>query len=211
MPARITTIGLQEAEQYLESQPLVARKAAKLSINDTTRRKAIPQFRRSMREQIAFPAGYLNDQERFGVRKLATEDDLTAIISARFRPTSLARFAVGARTPGAVRRRGGVRVRVNPGGGKRIGGAFFIRLRRGKDTSDGFNLGLAIRLKPGQRLKGRRRGAQGVQLDENLYLLYGPSVDQVFRDVSVSDSPKVADQLVREFLRQYVRLSGTTR
>lgn len=208
MAAKITAIDLASVKNFLDSRPEIARRAARLAINDTTQRKAIPSFRKSMQDQVAFPAGYLSE-DRFGVRKLATDTDLTAIISARFRPTSLARFAKGQSAEGA-KRAGGVRVRVNSGGAKFFKGAFFVNLRRGKDTSDGFNVGLAIRLKPGHSLRGRRKGASGVQLAPDLYLLYGPSVDQVFNDVSTADSPVVAAQLEREFLRQWVRLNSTT-
>lgn len=211
MAARITAIGIASVEEFLESRPEVARRAARLSINDTTQRKAMPIFRKEMASQTAFPPGYLKDPSRFGVKKLATEADLTAIVTARFRPTSLARFAQGATTAAGARRRGGVRVRVNPGGARFLRGAFFVNLNRGKDTSDGFNVGLAIRLKPGETLRGRRKGGQGVMLDENVALLYGPSVDQVFRDVSTTESPKVAQLLEREFLRQWVRLNSTER
>lgn len=211
MSARITAIGIKDFQDYLEDRPEIVRRSARLAINDTAERKAVPQFRKSMQEQVSFPASYLRDPSRFGVKKKATEADLTAVISARFRPTSLARFATGATTIGAARRRGGVNVRVNTGGAKFLRGAFFVQLRRGRDTSDGFNLGLAIRLKPGESIRGRRKGSTGVMLDENLALLYGPSVDQAFRDVSTADSPKVAQLLEREFLRQWVRLSSTTR
>jgi len=207
MTARITAIDLKVVEQYLDEQPQVARKAARMAINDTTSRKAIPRFKKSIQDQVDFPAGYLNE-DRFAARKLATDADLTAIISARFRPTSLARFAGDVSFEGA-KKAGGVKVRVNRGGaGKTMKGAFFVKLRRGKDTADGFNVGLAIRLKPGQKLRGRRKGGTGVRLAEDLYLLYGPSVDQVFTDVSTADSPYVAEQLEREFIRQWVRLSA---
>jgi hypothetical protein len=208
MSARITAVNLLDIEEFLAAQPATARRSARLAINSTTSRKAVPRMRRAMREEVAFPRGYLEDKDRFGQAKKATDADLTASIIARFRPTSLARFAEGQSFEGA-RRTGGVRVRVSPGGGaKRIGGAFFVRLRRGADASDGFNVGLAIRLKPGQVLRGRKKGGMGVQLAPDLYLLYGPSVDQVFREVSVAESPAVADDLQREFIRQYVRLSG---
>jgi len=211
MSARITTVGLKEVEQFLEERPQVARRAARLAVNDTTRRKVVPLSIKEMKEQTNFPPGYLRDKTRFGVRKLATEADLTAIVSARFRPTSLARFATGNQTIQGARRRGGIRVSVNPGGAKFLRRAFFVRLRRGRDTSDGFNLGLAVRLRPGERLKGRRKGGAGVMLDENVALLYGPSVDQVFRDVSTTESPRFAELLEREFLRQWVRLNSSTR
>lgn len=209
MSARITAVNLLDIEEFLETRPDKARKAARLSINDTTARQAMPMFRGAMRQEVNFPTGYLEDKDRFAQTKKATDTDLTAVVTARHRPTSLARFAVGGTNFEGARRRGAVNVRVNKGGGaQRIGGAFFVKLRRGRDTSDGFNVGLAIRLKPGQTLRGRKKGGSGVMLAPDLYLLQGPSVDQVFRDVSVSESPKVADALVKEFTRQWIRLIG---
>jgi hypothetical protein len=157
-----------------------------------------------MQQQIAFPGGYLN-RERLGITKRATDDDLNVVVTARFRPTSLARFAPGQTIEGSRRSRS-VRVRVKRGRSTRISGAFLVRLNRGGDMADGFNLGLAIRLKPGERLRGKRQ--QAVRLAENLYLLYGPSVDQVFRTVSGEESEAVLDDLAVEFRRQFVRLSG---
>lgn len=207
MSARITALSILDIEQFLAEQPKTARTAARIAINDVTSRRAVPRMRKAMAEEVDFPPGYLDDPDRFGQSKKATDADLTAAITARFRPTSLARFSSD--SPEGAKRRGGVNVRVNKtGGAKRIGGAFFVRLRRGRDTSDGFNLGLAIRLKPGQTIRGRKKGAQGIELAPNLYLLYGPSVDQIFRQVSVAESPAVADDLQREFIRQYVRLIG---
>lgn len=210
MSAKIDAIGLDSFAQYLQDRPEIARRAAKFAINDVASRKAVPQLRRKMQEQVNFPAGYLNSG-RFGVTRAATDTSLTATITARFRPTSLARFADNQSFEGA-RRVGGVRVRVKKGGsGKFVKGGFFVRLRRGKDTADGFNVGLALRLAPGQMLRGRRKGAQGVQLAPNLYLLYGPSVDQVFQDVAATDSPAIAAQLEQEFIRQWIRLNATTK
>lgn len=208
MSARITAAELLDISDFLGTRPAKARKAASMAINDTTR-SAVPTFRREMKQEVNFPAGYLEDKSRFGQTKQARPDDLTAAITARFRPTSLARFAGGIPNFEGARRAGGVGVKVDRGGSaKFLKGAFFVRLRRGKDTTDGFNVGIAIRLKPGESLRGRRKGGSGVQLAPNLYLLYGPSVDQVFREVSVSGSPAVADKLVKEFTRQWVRLIG---
>lgn len=205
MPAKVAVINLDDLASFFEEQPAIARKSAQIAVNDTTRGSMTP-LKRKMSQQVAFPPGYLNE-DRFGIRKFATEADLSATITARHRPTSLARFARG-QNEGTAARRGGIKVRVNSGGAKFLRGAFFVNLRRGNDTADGFNLGLAVRLKPGEALRGRRKGTQGVQLADNLYLLYGPSVDQVFRDVSTEESPEIAERLQRNFLRQYVRLSG---
>lgn len=206
MSARITAVNLIEIDDFLSAQPAAARTSARLAINSVTGRQAVPRLRKAMREEVAFPSGYL-EGDRFGQTKKATDNDLSATVTARFRPTSLARFSNDSFE--GARRTGGVRVKVNAtGGAKRIKGGFFVKLRRGGDMQDGFNVGLAVRLKPGQTLRGRKKGGAGVQLAPNLYLLYGPSVDQVFREVSVAESPQIADNLQKEFIRQYVRLSG---
>lgn len=207
MSARITAVNLLDIDEYLAAQPAVARTSARIAINSVTGRRAVPRLRKAMRDEVNFPAGYLENPDRFGQTKKATDADLSATVTARFRPTSLARFAEGSFE--GARRTGSVNVKVNrTGGAKRIQGGFFVRLRRGGDTQDGFNVGLALRLKPGQTIRGRKKGAQGIQLAPNLYLLYGPSVDQVFRQVSVAESPAIADDLQTEFIRQFVRLSG---
>ncbi|NBC28841.1 MAG: hypothetical protein GVY29_02490, partial [Spirochaetes bacterium] len=118
------------------------------------------------------------------------------------RNTSLARFAVGTPNIGQA----GVAVKVQPGRVRMMKRAFLIKLPQGTSpiTDTKFNLGLAIRLKPGEALSNKktaRRVANG------LYVLYGPSVDQVFRAVDGSGVasdiiPDLQDDLQAEFLRQ---------
>lgn len=177
------------------------------NISDELRRKAVMainraiewarvQASREMRRQVAFKAGYL--RERLRVTKKARGQDLEAIITGRQRATSLARFARDT-DPAAARRRGGVRVEVKPGAAKMMKGAFLVRLRAGAAKTDTqYNLGLAIRLKPGDSLRNKK---YAVQLDQNVYILYGPSVDQVFRSVADDLSPDALVYLEREFDR----------
>ena len=144
---------------------------------------------RDMRKQIAFPARYLSS--RLQVSKKASGRSLQAVITGRDRPTSLARFA-SSKDPAAARRRGGVSVTVSPGQTRFMAGAFLMRLKGG-------NLGLAIRLKEGDSLRNKRQVAKA---GKGLYILYGPSVDQVFRAVADERAaPDAADFLEREFLR----------
>lgn len=161
---------------------------ARQAINRTTER-ARARSDKEMRKQIAFPARYLSS--RLTVSKKASGRNLQAVITGRDRPTSLARFAKN-KDVSAARRKGGVSVTVSPGQTRFMGGAFLMQLRGG-------NLGLAIRLKQGQSLRNKRKLASA---GKGLYILYGPSVDQVFR--SVADeyaAPDAADFLEREFLR----------
>lgn len=161
---------------------------ARQAINRTTER-ARTRSDKEMRNQIAFPARYLSS--RLTVSKKASGRNLQAVVTGRDRPTSLARFAKS-KDVSAARRKGGVSVTVSPGQPRFMGGAFLMQLRGG-------NLGLAIRLKQGQSLRNKRKLASA---GKGLYILYGPSVDQVFR--SVADeyaAPDAADFLEREFLR----------
>ncbi|QGH44996.1 hypothetical protein [Bacteriophage Phobos] len=163
---------------------------ARMAINRTVDR-ARTASAKEMRDQIAFPARYLSGTNgRLRVSERATNTSLQATITGRDRPTSLARFATS-RDPAATRRQGGVRVTVDPGKSKFMRGAFLMRLNNN-------NLGLAIRLKEGERVVNKTRMTR---IGAGLYLLYGPSVDQVFRSVADDQAPKAADFLEAEFLR----------
>lgn len=204
MSARIEAKGLTDFETFAATLPEVTAKAAKFALNDTVQKKGLPRYRRAIADQVAYPGGYLT-KERLGITKRATESDLSVAVTARFRPTSLARFASGQTIEGA-RRKGSVRVRVKKGRSAVIQNAFLVRLR---GAPDGFNMGLAVRLKAGETLKGSR-GAR--RLDNNVYLLYGPSVDQVFRTVAAGEETDATMlDLEVEFRRQFVRLSGEVR
>lgn len=199
----VTVTGLAEMQDFLALAPQATKRAARLAINDTTRRTAVPRSVEEMNALVAFPAGYLTDKNRFQITRLATEDNLEAAVVARQRPTSLARFTTG----GSVGK-AGVRVRVSPRGSRSMGRAFLIRLPQGRVlTEEAFNLGLAIRLKPGEQFVNKKE-VVAKAMGRGLYLLYGPSVDQVFRSVSQDISPEIAEELSRQFFRQFARLTG---
>lgn len=180
--------------------------AAARAINRTADR-ARTQADRRIREEVAFPASYLSPaQGRLSVTRRATPgagaDDLEAIITGRHRPTSLARFVVGSPQPGQ-KRRTPLKVMVNPGHVVELERAFPVRLRSGNtDTKN--NIGIAIRLPEGQVPD---RAYKPTKLGRGLWLLYGPSIDQIFDDVAEDIGPETADFLGEEFLRQ-VNLGG---
>jgi hypothetical protein len=128
---------------------------------------------------------------------------LVASVVGRQRPTSLARFAVG----GTVGAKGGVTVRVK-GSSTFMKDAFLVRLRQGNAlTDDGFNLGLAIRLKEGMTLN-KRDTSRMVHLEQNVVLLYGPSVDQILRnEAAEAETPEIVGAIATEFFRQFARLA----
>lgn len=170
------------------------------AINKTAERGRA-QAAREIRNQVNLPAQYLSPAgKRLFVSKQAQRNDLEARIRARTRATSLARFVTGA----AQINKAGVRIEVAPGRARFLKRAFLIRLRAGNaDLDTKSNLGLAIRLKAGETIKNKR---EAVKMDKNLYLLYGPSVDQVFRardggGVADDIAPELGDYMEREFLR----------
>lgn len=152
-------------------------------------------------DQVAFPRGYLSPSgRRFYVSRKATKSNREARITARGRPTSLARFIKGTAAPKQV----GVTVQVDPGKSVELPRAFVIRLPAGKGPVETrSNLGLAVRLPKGQTMRNKLRS---VKMANGLYLLYGPSIQQVFLNnagegVADEMSPAVLDKLEDEFLR----------
>lgn len=181
--------GLSELDDISGLAPKIAR-YAQMAIN-TTARDRRSDSAKEIRQQINFPARYLSGSNgRLTVSQKASPRRLEAAITGRDRPTSLARFATS-RDPAASRRKGGVSVTVAPGETKFMQGAFLMNLRGG-------NLGLALRLKPGETIRNK---TQVRRVSKGLYLLYGPSVNQVFRGVAEDGAPETADKLQREFLR----------
>ena len=189
--------GVETLRDIKELAPRVKFAAAQ-AINKVARDQRAEAARR-ITDQINIPKSYVSPSGgRLVVSQQAQRTSLEARITARGRPTSLARFSKG--SPGKA----GVTVEVKPGQTSYMRRAFLIRLPQGSTLTDSrFNLGLAIRLRPGERLDNKVRQ---VKLDKGLYLLYGPSVQQVFLDNSgkgVADdlAKPTADYLEAEFAR----------
>lgn len=193
--------GLIELDDFLEAAPERTRQAVSFAMNRVIGGpQGLGAYRNAIRQQINFPAGYLND-DRFGLDQRSTPDNLVTSLVARQRPTSLARFATG----GVVGGKGGVTVKVKPGGAsKRFRSGFLVRLKGGED---GGNIGLAVRLAPGQTLN-KTDQSNMVHLEANVVLLYGPSIDQVLNtSVADAETPEVLDNVATEFYRQFARLT----
>lgn len=198
---------------YLRKYPKVARKAAKLSINDTVRRGR-RMVKREIQSQVNLPPSYLN-KSRLS-ENFATYDNLVGSIIGRQRPTSLARFGSQAlyqpnkTRPG--RKPAGVSVKVK-NRRKTIPNAFLIKLKAG--NKDGANQGLAVRLPKGKH-PDRKFGGKPLYKNQNsnVWLLYGPSVNQMMTARKGGESmvdemkPGLNTYLNREFRRQFGRLYG---
>lgn len=147
----------------LEALEPAVQKAALWAI-DKAAAKARTLAEKRAYAQVAFPARYLSpSQGRLTVSQRPRNSALRAVITGRSEPTSLARFARGSS-------KGGVSVRVKAGGSStRIARAFLMNLRSG-------NTGLAVRTADGEEPSGAYKPKK---IGRNLWLLYGPSVDQV--------------------------------
>jgi hypothetical protein len=195
--------GLAELSTY-EELPALTIKNARLTVNSTARR-ALPAAARGIRRQVNFPASYLSGEKgRLQITKFASDDDLEAVITGRHRPTSLARFVTGTLKVGGANRKAGLRVEVKPGSAQRLPGAFLIRLRAGNANLDTkSNLGVAVRTKAGRIPPGYKP----LPIADNLWLLFGPAVDQVFysartkQGVANDIAPDMANFMEREFQR----------
>lgn len=177
-------------------------KAVRMAVNkgaDFARAEAA----RRIGKQLNFSARYISGTGgKLTVTSRATGDNPSATIVAAGRPVSLARFAIN-RDPAAARKARGVAVGVRAGGAKFIPRAFLIKLKSGNSDELG-NLGLAIRLRPGEQVENKRIKAK--RMESNLYLLYGPSVSQAFINAAgggvASDiTPDILDRMEQEFLR----------
>lgn len=204
MTAFVTAEALADVARYFEKAPDVVPTAARMALNKIIAGTGKTRVKRQMESQVAFPSGYINDR-RLYVGQRATNDDLAASLIGRQRPTSLARFDRGAR-PGQK----GANVMVRPGRTRAMPDAFFIRLRAGDElTEDNYNLGLAIRLKPGERVINKKV-ATPFNADATLQLLYGPSVDQIMLDAAVEEGGAILEDVDTEFLRNFSRLMEKT-
>jgi hypothetical protein len=165
--------------------------AAVRAVNTTARSKRT-RAAKLIGGQLNVPKSYLSPAGgRLAVVKQATRTSPEAVIRARGRPTSLARYA----TTKTINK-AGVRVKVGSSQTRFLKRAFLIKLPgKGGDVDTQGNLGLAVRVKPGERISNKIRQ---VQVSKGLYLLYGPSVQQVFLD---NQGNGVANDMTKETLR----------
>ncbi len=201
-------------KQRMERMPGIVTKASVMAVNEGARYGRAAALR-EMNSQVKLGKKYLGDN--LLIKKAqGNVGEIRAVLTGVQRPVSLARYA----TPSARSaflsakkqpKKLKVQVRTDRAGGI-LKKAFFVRLRSGREFSEThFNVGLAIRLKPGQQVQGRHISGKPMAKtgsSASVFLLYGPSVDQVFRTVREDVSPDIAQRVRTEFGRQFKRLSG---
>lgn len=214
MSGSIKVNGIRDFERYMQKQPAIASKAAALAINDTTR-DVYARSRKQIINEVKLPASYLDGkdggQPRLRIAKLSNETSLSSVIIGRQRATSLARFDAKQLYDPVEKggqKKAGVSVRVK-NQRKKIPQAFLLNLKRG--TADTGNVGLAIRLPAGERIRSKYIQARPLggsnRRNDDVYLLYGPSVQQLFGRIATQMLPYTEKKLNAEFLRQFARLS----
>lgn len=174
-------------------------RALMMAVN-TTARDGRAMLARDVRDQVKLPARAVSPTgRRLFVAQKATTARPEAVIRASGRPTSLAQYSSG----GAAQNRSGAMVEVKPGMARYMRKAFYLKLPSGRGVDTKGNLMLAVRLRPGEALRNKmsaRRVASG------LYVLYGPSVDQIFESADGSGlvedrEPFLSDMLEKHFTR----------
>lgn len=187
--------GILEPEELIGLDPTKIERAAYRAINYTAGR-ARKNSDEEIRKQVNFPASYLQPNAgRLVVKNQAGPGSLEATILARHRATSLARFVTSDKEVGKM----GLNVAVKPGKTEELKRGFLMKLKSGNaeiDTKN--NLGLAVRLDKGETPD---KAYKPVRISDGLFLLYGPSVNQVFKSVRGDVSPQAEADLEREFMR----------
>jgi hypothetical protein len=207
MTVNIVTAGSKELQRYLETMPELTALAMRMSINEVAGRTGMSAIKKKMLNEVAFPSGYLN-ADRLKVTRKATNTKLEAVVTGRQRATSLARFVQGNPVVNSSRPEG-LTVRVQKGRTTYLKHAWLVRLKKGASlTQDNYNIGLAVRLKPGEQLANKRSGHKAWLVPNKVALLYGPSVDQVFSGVIEEMGPEIADMVATAFHRHFARLSN---
>jgi hypothetical protein len=193
-----------DLRKYFEQVPVAANKAAALAINQVVDRAFVPMIRKQAEQEINFPNGYLQQADRLAVTRRATSTRLEAVVTARDRATSLARFAPGFTPENSRKNRVVVRVQRKGKSIRLSNNAWIARLNNG-------NVGLAVRLGRGEK-PTNTEGAVLVKawsgVRGNVYLLYGPSVDQVIKTIAIDALPDAGDRIAKEFMRQFQRLTS---
>lgn len=201
----VSAEGLDGLASYFKQAPSKATAAARMAINDVARSDGMKEIKRQIMEQVNFSSAYLTG-DRLRIAKFASNTSLEARIVARKRATSLARFAKG-----SIKAKGeespGVTVEVRRGGATSLRKAWLVRLKAGASLDeDNYNVGLAVRVKPGERVVGKYSAHTSWLVKNKVALLYGPSVDQVFREVADDVVPFIANAMNAKFHRHFARL-----
>lgn len=160
-----------------------------MSLNRVIGRDGIGSVKKEIYKQVAYPNGYI-DSDKLYVSRKASPGELSVVMTAQDRPTSLARFA--SQKDVKASRGKPLNVTVKPGSTQTLDKAFLLNLKG--------NNGLAIRVKGG-RPTNSRSAKQMSSKNPNVYLLYGPSVEQTMISVATDKADFMLSKVALEFFR----------
>lgn len=188
--------GIPEFERYLNEQVKNIEKAAILAVNSVAK-STYAELKRKVMGNVNLKASYLDGRDSTGRKRLeisqyARQGEIVAKLVGRDRATSLARFDA---------RKVGRQITVKVKNRTRIIKSGLLLDFRG-------NRLVGLRVKKGETIRNKKLQAKKVSSSKNtdLYILYGPSVQQVVNQVAPEIIPDIEKKLGREFLRQLRRL-----
>lgn len=193
--------GISALRDY-ETLPANVVKAAYRAVNYAAGKEQT-RARRQASEELNLPYSYFAGSDssglaRLGVTARANAETLQAEITGRHKATSLARYVTSGSPASGSTPATPVKVTVARGRVQSSKRMFLLRLRGAANTETTGNLGLAIRLKPGETVTGKYKQ---IKVGKGLYLLFGPSVDQAFANIAENNLPLISDDMETEFLR----------
>lgn len=193
----VTVTNLDEMVDDAQRAAKAYPEAARIALNAGARKLA-RESSASIRKTLAFnPRELWSAANPLGGKittLLASSATLQASVRGTDSPTPLSRFATNESS------RTTPRVKVAPGKLVTMRRAFFLTFGNGAR-------GLAIRLKPGERLINHRGPTYPLKSDPNVLILYAPSVDQALATAASGLLKEAADTTANEFVRQFNRLT----
>jgi len=186
---RILSLNLDPVKKYFTEFNENVDSNMSMSLNRVVGRDGIGSIKKEIYKQIAYPNGYI-DNDKLYISRKASPSDLSLVLTAQDRPTSLARFAKEKNVKSS--RGKPLTVTVKPGSPRTLEKAFLLDLNGNK--------GLAIRVKGG-RPSNSRSAKRMSSKHPDVYLLYGPSVEQAMIAVATENSDFISDKITLEFLR----------
>jgi hypothetical protein len=179
-------------ENALARFPVAAKQAAVLAVNDTVDWSKT-QIKAGIKQQVNLPEDSITPA-RFGIRQRATSGRLEAVLSASNAPLGLIRFVTSARVRGAKN----IRVRIKPRGKEQVLDKAFLIPTPGAPGA----FALAIRAPGGLSKSRAARRIPGT----DIYILSGPSPNQLLGNLAPALVPQIETRLSREWQRQFARL-----
>ncbi len=182
----------RKAKDYLRGTVTAIEKAEYRAVNRVSQ-KTRTEASRQIRAEVRLKASYVN--RHLWLYKKAKPGDPSAIITARRRPTRLARYGAKQLTKAARKARGDELRGISAG-----------RKQAGVSVSVGRNSGRK-RMRKTFLVPLRTNGLMGVfertgRAPDDIRHLYGPSVDQLFTNIRDQLHPFIKRNMSKEFRAQ---------